>query len=364
MTTALEPIVPLSGVDATWLTKALTTAGVLTGSSVTDVAREPCGTGQLADSYRFTLTYDPPGSGPATLVGKFASDDAASRAFGQASGYYRSEIRFYEEIASGLPVAIPTPVHAALAENETDFVLLMQDMAPARIVDQIDGCDADDAAAAVEQAAALHAGSWRSESLAGVGWLKGTVGSFVQVTDGFEALLASYPETYGDLIPESDLAEAAKLVPHVDAWKRVFSEPRCLWHSDLRGDNLLFDANDGATPVAVLDWQGVGYGGGTIDLAYFLGTSLTLETRREHERDLVALYHRALVGHGVTELDAAACWNDYRINAIHGLQVGVFGLGAVKRSDRGDQLWKTWIARCAEQTRDLDSFSALKAAGR
>ncbi|WP_051471027.1 phosphotransferase [Patulibacter minatonensis] len=361
MTTTTEPVVPLDAIDPGWLTATLRAAGTLREGSVTAVTHEPCGTGQLADSYRFHLSYDAAGAGPETLVGKFASVEETSRKFGQESGYYRTEIRFYQELASTLPVVVPTPVHAALAANEIDFVLLMEDMAPARIVDQIEGCSADEAAVVVEQAAALHAGSWRDDRLAATDWLGGTVASFAHVTDGFGALVASYPETYGDLIPEADVQEASRLVDHADAWKAVLAEPRCLWHSDLRGDNLLFDANGGEVPVAVLDWQGVGYGQGTIDLAYFLGTSLTTETRQAHERDLVRHYHEALVAGGVTDVDAEQCWNDYRLHAIHPLQTGIFGLGAVRRSERGDRLWRTWIARCAQQTRDLDSFALLAA---
>jgi aminoglycoside phosphotransferase (APT) family kinase protein len=360
MSTSIESVVPLESVSAEWLTGALRASGVLKDGRVSAVTHEPCGTGQLADSYRFHLTYAD-GTGPATLVGKFASVDETSRAFGQQSGYYRSEIRFYQEVASSLSVAIPTPVHAELAENEIDFVLLMEDMSPARIVDQIEGCSADEAAVVVEQAAALHAGSWRDEKLAATDWLGGTVASFQHVTDNFGALVESYPETYGDLIPEADVAESAKLVPYADAWKAVFSAPTCLWHSDLRGDNLLFDANGGQLPVALLDWQGVGYGQGTIDLAYFIGTSLTVETRQAHERDLVRLYHEALVAGGVTDVDAEQCWNDYRLHAIHPLQVGIFGLGAVRRSERGDRMWRAWIDRAAQQTRDLDSFALLAA---
>lgn len=361
MTTSIEPVVSLEAVDAAWLTETLRASGVLRDGSVTAVTHEPCGTGQLADSFRFRLTYEPAGAGPETLVGKFASVEETSRAFGHQSGYYRTEIRFYQELAATLPVVVPTHVHAALAPNEIDFVLLMEDLSPARIVDQIEGCTADEAAVVVEQAAALHAGSWRNAGLAGTDWLGGTVASFQHVTDTFAALVASYPETYGDLIPEGDVAEAGKLNAHGDAWKAVFSEPRCLWHSDLRGDNLLFDANDGEVPVAVLDWQGAGYGEGTIDLAYFLGTSLTTETRQAHERDLVRHYHEALVAGGVTDVGAEQCWNDYRLHAIHPLQTGIFGLSAVRRSERGDRLWRVWIARCAQQTRDLDSFALLAA---
>lgn len=260
----LDPVVHVEKVDAGYLTEVLTAAGALTRGEVVEARRETCGTGQLADSFRFTLSYSPGAVGPATVVGKFPSDDATSRAFGQQSGYYRNEIRFYQEIAPGLTragqLAIPTPLHAALAANETDFVLLMEDMSPARTVDQLVGCTADEAAATVEQAAALHAGSWQDSTLAGVGWLGGTVASFTHVTDNFPATTGTFRENFGDLVPQDQLDEAARLNEHLDAWKAVLSQPRCLWHSDLRADNLLFDAKDATVPVALLDWQGVGYG--------------------------------------------------------------------------------------------------------
>jgi hypothetical protein len=88
------PVVQSDRIDAAWLTEVLSSSGALTAGRVTAVEREPCGTGQLADSYRFKLAYDTPDAGPRSVVGKFASEDQASREFGQQSGYYRNEIRF------------------------------------------------------------------------------------------------------------------------------------------------------------------------------------------------------------------------------------------------------------------------------
>jgi hypothetical protein len=359
--TSLEPVVSVDKISAEWLTQLLRERGRLQGARVTSVTCETCGTGQLGDSYRFTLSYDPPQAGPATLVGKFASKDPTSREFGRTSGYYRSEIRFYQDLAPQLSMSTPKAVHAALADNDTDFVLLMEDLAPARQVDQLIGCSADESARVLEQAAVLHAASWRRADLAAHVWLNGPVGIFTQVTNNFANVVKTFPELCGDLVPDADLREAAQLIDHAAAWKRVFSDPQCLWHSDLRADNVLFDAENGLRPVVVLDWQGLGFGRGTIDVAYWLGTSMTVESRRAHERALVAHYHKALLQRGVRDYGAAQCWDDYRLHAIHGLQVGVFGLGAVKRTQRGDRMWKVWIERTAAQVRDLDSFSALAA---
>lgn len=353
------PVVPVDQITSEWLTQVLVQAGRLKDARLLEVKRATCGTGQLGDSYRLHLVYDRPDAGPASLVAKFASADPASREFGHRSGYYRSEIGFYRELAPRLSTAVPVAVHAALADNETDFVLLMEDLAPARQVDQLIGCTAEDSAQVLEQAARYHAESWHDAALAKLHWLKGPTDIFTQVTDGFAQVVKTFPELCGDLVPESDLAEAARLVEHAEAWKAMLSEPQCLWHSDLRADNVLFDTQNGATPVVILDWQGLGFGRGTIDAALWLGTSMPIEERRKHERALIAHYHESLLRHGVTGYSAEQCWNDYRINAIHGLQIGVFGLGAVKRTPRGDRMWKHWIETAAAQVRDLQSFELL-----
>lgn len=353
-------IVRPAEVDADWMTHMMRARGHLpAAASVVHVSAVPCGTGQLGDSFRFTLGYEPAGAGPATLVGKFASHDPTSREFGRSSGYYRSEIRFYQQLAGSLPVSLPRALYAELADDDTDFVLLMDDLAPARQVDQLLGCSAEESARVLEQAAALHAASWRRADLASQAWLGGPVGIFSHVTDNFADVVRRFPELCADLVPEADLREAAKLIERAAAWKQVFRDPQCLWHSDLRADNVLFDTGGGQRPVVLLDWQGVGYGRGCIDVAYWLGTSMTVERRRAHERDLIAGYHDALCRFGVRDYSAAQCWDDYRTHAIHGLQVGVFGLGAVKRTERGDRMWKIWIERTAAQVRDLDSYAVL-----
>ena len=244
-------------VGTEWMTWALRRSGTLAdGARVTSVDREPCGTGQLADSYRFTLGYDSPGAGPGTVVGKFASEDPASRAFGQQSGYYRTEIRFYQQLAPRLSaVALPTALHAEVADDGAEFVLLMDDLAPARVVDQLSGCTVDEAALVVRQLAALHAGSWRNDQLATTDWLHGAIASFTDITANFRATVEAFPATFGDLVSESDLRQAAKLNAHLAEWNSLISTPLCLWHSDIRADNLLFDARGGRTPVALLDWQ-------------------------------------------------------------------------------------------------------------
>ena len=52
-------------VDAAWLTDVLRDRGLLAdGARVTGVLPSPVGTGQMADTVRFALDYEPAGAGP------------------------------------------------------------------------------------------------------------------------------------------------------------------------------------------------------------------------------------------------------------------------------------------------------------
>ncbi len=104
-------------------------------------------------------------------------------------------------------------------------------------------------------------------------------------------------------------------------------------HGDYRLDNLLFDP-DGADVVAV-DWQTLAVGPPARDLAYFLGTSLTVDDRRAAERELVAEYHAALCARGVSGYDADQCFDDYRLGQLQGPMITTMGC-AFATGDRSD----------------------------
>ena len=61
------------------------------------------------------------------------------------------------------------------------------------------------------------------------------------------------------------------------------TEPTTMVHGDWRADNLLFEP-DGS--VAALDFQLIGTGRGTYDLAYFVTQSLDRADAAAHERAL------------------------------------------------------------------------------
>ena len=155
-------------IDAPWLTERLREAGHAT-ATVRGFTKQRIGTGQVGMCVRYELDLDgATESTPRSLVGKFASDDPASRQTGILLKNYIKEVSFYRELVSRLSISTPRCYHADI---EGDFVLLLEDMSPAEQGDQLAGCSPEIARAAVLELVGLHAPSWKDESLRGPEWL-------------------------------------------------------------------------------------------------------------------------------------------------------------------------------------------------
>jgi hypothetical protein len=340
--------VPATPAEVTpgWLTQALREAGALRDGHVVSLSTSPCGTGLLGDCHRIIPTYNEAQEhAPHSLVGKFAATDAGSREFSRAESLYTREVAFYQHLAPRLPVRTPRAYFAGVARNEIDFLLLLEDMAPARECDQLAGCSADQAALALEQAAALHGASWDNSELLGYEWLHTTIAAWHRIGEAFAASHAAFRERYEQILEPELLAIGDRLVTELPKWLATLGEPRCLWHCDFRLDNLLFDAHGGEIPLAVVDWQAVAAAPGVIDASYFLGASLPVGARRAHERDLMRHYHQALLTHGVEGYSWQRCWREYRRNAVAGFVIGVNAAVQVKRTARGDEMFMTMARR-------------------
>ncbi|MDZ4375418.1 MAG: hypothetical protein U1C74_28905, partial [Phenylobacterium sp.] len=167
------PIVRPQAVDAAWLTRALQDNGI--DAVVQSFTAKPVGTGQIGDSVRFKLDFARPVEGaPSSLVGKFPSADPDSFNAGVMLGNYAREVRFYQRLAATALVSTPR-VYAAEVEDATgEFILLMEDLAPAEQGDQLLGVTLDQAGQVVDEAARLHASHWADEALEDLPWVSGS----------------------------------------------------------------------------------------------------------------------------------------------------------------------------------------------
>lgn len=345
-------------IDPDWMTKALRLAGALPHGRVIDITQRPVGNGLVADSIRFQLTFaDAPPDAPTSLVGKFPSHDPVSRKSGTDHLLYLREVSFYREMAG--TVAIHTPrAYAALHDPATDdFVLLLGDLAPARQGDQLSGCSLDDAKVAMAEAAGLHAPRWGDPSLETLDWLAVRPAALGAMVDAMlPTIIGLFRERFAGMLAPEHLALIDRLPATLIAMRGNRSAPITVMHADFRLDNMMFDVNGGAWPMATLDWQTVTAGPGLTDVAYFLAAGISPAERRAHEVDLVRFYHSELLRRGVQGYSWDVCWRDYRRFTLHGIMMGVFSALSVERTPRADALFLRMTEGACEQAADHRSF--------
>lgn len=346
-------------IDAAWMTHALRASGALHTARVTGIARTPVGNGLVADSYRFALTYDRPEAGaPGSVVGKFPATDPASRKSGTDHLLYVREVSFYRELAATVGIHTPRAYVAEIDPATDDFTLILADLAPARQGDQLAGCSVEDAATALAEAAALHAPRWGDASLDAIDWLAIRPAQLIPMVDAaLPMIIAAYEDRFKGILEPDTIAMIEKLPMAVPRMREDHSTPRTVQHGDFRLDNVLFDVNGGAHPMATLDWQTVGVGYGAVDVAYFLSAALDPDVRRQHETRLVRGYHEGLLRRGVGGYGWDQCWKDYRRYTLHGILMGVFSALSVERTERGDALFLKMTRGACAQAADLDSFA-------
>lgn len=341
--TSHSPIRTRSDISAEWL------APVLSRPDLKIATIDAIGTGQMSQCYRVTL-----GDGDSVVI-KLASDDATSRATGVGMGAYAREISFYRELAGRIEGALPRCWYAGI-DDEGWFTLVLEDVADAQPGDQIIGCGLEDARLAIRALASVHAPVLGDPHLGTAPWLN----QASPLNQGLlEMLLPGFLERYRDRIAPEHADVCREFVAVLDAWSSDRRAPLGLVHGDYRVDNLLF----GATSCHVVDWQTVSWGPAMLDISYFLGGSLPLEQRRAHEETLMREYYDALLAHGVTGLAWEQAWNEYRRQTFHGLVMTIAASMVVVRTDRGDDMFMTQLARNAQQVLDLDALSLLPPPG-
>ena len=339
-----------SEITAEWLSDTL-------GRTVRAVRWEAIGTGQVGDSVRLHLEGEV--GVPATLAAKLSAQDATSRGTAATFGLYAKEVAFYDEVAPHLAVRLPHVRFAAIDESGADFILLFEDLGPARGGDQTEGCSLDDARAAMRQAAAFHAPSWKNDVVLALDWLRPKDEVSIQVKALYPQAQAVWRERYADMLKPDymrlceDVAAATELV------FGTAPEPVSLVHGDFRLDNMLFDIKGGAEPLAVLDWQTVTLGHPMTDIGYFLGCGIGDTLRSSHERELLDLWREEMAARGV-DLAHDDIWNAYRIGALHGVTTAVFSAAFVQRTERGDANFLSMARGACALAREHDSLGALK----
>ncbi len=295
------PVTP-DEITADWLTRVL-------GCTVNSFTAEPLGEGGGLLGLVTRLHLESAG-GPATLIAKFPTQTPENRAVADVYDMYGREYRFYKQVAPGVPMRSPACHHAEFNPENSNFVLLLEDLQGYRLGDQIAGCNHIEAHQIVEGIASLHRNTWQPDHLTEI--LRHDMpfqrqGMITGFQAGWPVVLERFPQFFDD-----DLIRIAGTMPEqVDRLLDSICEgPLVIAHGDVRLDNMFFADSE----VAFVDFQAVCKAAPEHDLAYFVTQSLPDEVR--NAEDWLTVYHNHLTVEGI-EYDIDKSRERYRLCAMY-----------------------------------------------
>ncbi|MCB8959598.1 MAG: phosphotransferase [Ardenticatenales bacterium] len=352
-------------ITAAWLTDVLRSTGTIQSATVSQIRLEPIGdvAGFMGEITRVFLYYDlPEETAPRTLIAKFPTTDRRLRAALAVNRLYEREVRFYQDVASQIKMRIPHCYFSTIDDSGQNPLLLLEDLAPAQVGDQIAGCTAAEAQLAIVGVAKLHAAFWNSPDLKKFDWAR--VISSPDRMDQKAYQQYKWPRFFEKLGPYlSDLIldvtrEYGELMPEIA--RRMGDQPQTMIHGDYRLDNLFFNQSGEGVPFAAIDWQTMKLGSGTCDVAYFLSDNLKVELRRAEELNLLHQYHRTLLEQGVPDYSFAQCLADYRLSFFFRVHILVEGGFLFDFSDRRQaELMEVRLRRLSAILEDQDILGLL-----
>ena len=345
-------------VSVGWMDGVLSGAGIAPAGALESLQGAAIGTGKVGEIVRYALGWRPGVEGPASVVGKFASRDAASRQAGLRTGTYVREVSFYRGLAETVHLKVPACHGVELDPESGSFVLVLEDLTPALQGDQMKGCSVDEAALALEALPGLHAPHWGSRALQGESWLGVRSQAAAGLGSIYDAFVEPFAARFAERLDPEVIAAARRLRGRVPAWIARDAQPYTLLHGDYRIENILFGTPEASFGIGVVDWQTVQVGPGVSDVAYLLGAGLPVELRRKHEVELVRRYRDRMSAHGV-DLGWNRCWTEYRTHAFAGLHMAVVASQLVGRDPRSDEMFCVMAERHAAHALDLESFDLL-----
>ena len=341
-------------VTSEWLSSVL-------GAEVGPVTAQRIGDGHIGVSVRISMP-DAEASLPRSVVVKLPATDDTSLTTAAMLRHYERETRFYLELASTVDMRVPACYYGDWTPETNAFVLVLEDMAPATQGDQLTGCTLEQARDAVRELAKLHGPRWDDQTLYEIDWIEHDRGDEPDAGAGlaimWQMLFPGFAATYRSHLSADEFELAERFGPMIGAWRAGRTGPKTITHGDYRLDNMLFATPAGGPPVTVVDWQTPAHGSPITDLSYFIGAGLLPPERREHERELVAVYLEAIGAYGIV-LDEAWVWEQYRRDALAGLVVAAVASQIVTLNDRSEAMFGAMAQRHLRHALDLDAFSLI-----
>ena len=169
-----------------WLTQVLRESGAIEDATVQSFITRRFDQGFVGEVNRLDLTYkDGSAAWPASLISKTSLRDDERRIYANSFGIYDREVRFYNDLALISSVRLARRYFADFDEESGYSILLLEDLGHLRSRAQADGCNFEDASAAVELLARLHAAWWEDERLLHYDWLIRSIEMKTRIVPGW-----------------------------------------------------------------------------------------------------------------------------------------------------------------------------------
>jgi len=328
--------------------------GLDDADEVVEVAR--IGAGQVAECHRIVFHR---GDGDVAVVAKSPSSDETSRFTASAQRLYLRETAFYRELQGDVDIRTPRPLHVEHDEETDDFLIILEDLTPARTVDQFTGLSKQDAELALSELAGLHAPTVGRTELHDSVWLRGvadeTLPMYAMV---LPALFDQFLDRYDDALSERTREVVSRLKGVLGSFSDHSPAVAAVVHGDYRTDNMIFGGRGGEVPLAIVDWQTTMVTSPMLDVAYFITTSLTPADRAEHEESLIDHYLAEMSARGIS-FPVGAARREYARYTLQPVVMLVAASVIVERTERGDRMFLTMIDRAVDAVEQWDAFEVI-----
>jgi Phosphotransferase enzyme family len=269
-----------------------------------------------------------------------------------------TEIRFYNEIVTLVPVKKPT-VLSAQSRLGRGSTLVLSDVSemgaiPGRVGDEL---TVEQAYLVIEQLAYFHAHFMnKAKNDPDFRWLAGPVRRLEdRLGTAFAVpLMRRGMDLASDWVTSRLHAPALRYARYRKQIMQFLSkgEPTLVHHDCHPGNLFWHDGQPG-----FLDWQMVRIGEEVSDVSYFLATALRPETRRMHELGLLSKYHEIMTANRSTNTDFNDLLNRYRAHLVYPFEAMVITLavGGMMQFESNLEM----ISRAALAIEDHGTFAIL-----
>ena len=291
-----------------WLTQVLRDGGAIKLARVESISATRMGedSGVTSAINRLELTYDTPEHGaPTVLISKQAVTEEAIRLGMPHVRFYETEANFYRDWAPKLEIKTPKIFFSEFDPDTKHVLILQQDLNGMKAFSGSEDCDIEYALSAIHDLSIVHAAWWRHPDLDKHSWYNVFTGdgSPENMSNLLVERLEKVLSFAGEFVPEGVEELTRKLAPNMhEMGAAITQQPKTLIHGDFRTANMFFDHSESGRPRAVgFDWQNVQAARGGMDVAHFLSSSFTVNTRQAVEHRLMDEYHTTLIDHGVKD---------------------------------------------------------------